>query len=161
MLWRFRRNKPFIDSYTTSRDRQSNASPLFLEHPLHSSNKAVYGAINCFHENEVVKTCSLREHTFRVLPLILLSLPVHVCLGGVCLHLRPPVGQRVRSEPLYPTLSGIWVCIWVEFKADGSGPALFDGLAVVIFWIGLWFHPKVVPHRSILACLTLLAHCHI
>ena len=107
------------------------------------------------------KTGSLSEHpTFRVLPLILLSLPVHVCLGGVCLHLRPPVGQRVGSEPLDPTLSGVWVCIWVEFKADGSGPALFDGLAVVVFCIGLRFHPKVVPQRSILAWTT-LAHLHI
>ena len=40
MFWRFCRTKPFIDSYSTSRDRQSNASPLFLEHPLY---QAFYG----------------------------------------------------------------------------------------------------------------------
>ena len=36
MFWRFCRTKPFIDSYSTSRDGRSNARPLFLEHPLHS-----------------------------------------------------------------------------------------------------------------------------
>ena len=30
MLWRFRRTKLFIDSYSASRDRRSNASPLFF-----------------------------------------------------------------------------------------------------------------------------------
>ena len=34
MFWRFCRTKPFIDSYSTSRDRQSNASPLFFGSPL-------------------------------------------------------------------------------------------------------------------------------
>ena len=34
MLWRFLRTKPFIDSYSASRDRWSNASPLFLGPPL-------------------------------------------------------------------------------------------------------------------------------
>ena len=34
MLWRFLRTKRFIDSYSTSRDSWSNASPLFLNHPL-------------------------------------------------------------------------------------------------------------------------------
>ena len=34
MFWRFCRTKPFIDSYSTSRDRQSNASPLFFGTPL-------------------------------------------------------------------------------------------------------------------------------
>ena len=34
MFWRFCRTKPFIDSYSTSRDRRSNASPLFFGSPL-------------------------------------------------------------------------------------------------------------------------------
>ena len=34
MLWRFRRTKRFIDSYSTSRDSWSKASPLFFNHPL-------------------------------------------------------------------------------------------------------------------------------
>ena len=34
MLWRFLRTKQFIDSYSTSRDSWSNASPLFFDHPL-------------------------------------------------------------------------------------------------------------------------------
>ena len=37
MFWRFCRTKPFIDSYSTSRDRQSNASPLFFGSPLNYS----------------------------------------------------------------------------------------------------------------------------
>ena len=38
MFWRFCRTKPFIDSYSTSRDRQSNASPLFFGSPLMKHN---------------------------------------------------------------------------------------------------------------------------
>ena len=37
MLWRFCRTKPFIHSYSTSRDRQSNASSLFFGTPLNLS----------------------------------------------------------------------------------------------------------------------------
>ena len=43
MLWRFRRTKRFIDSFSTSRDSWSNASPLFFNHPSYLGTPHTWG----------------------------------------------------------------------------------------------------------------------
>ena len=56
MFWRFCRTKPFMNSYSTSRVRQSNASPLFFGSPLIScTDKPICHGFDTFSHSVIFK----------------------------------------------------------------------------------------------------------
>ena len=99
MFRRFCRTKPFIDSYSASRDRQSNASPLFFGSTLTSAGKKEWETQSFFHFGLDPSVLNMNEKR-----LILLRSNLD-CFWSVSLFLR---FVKRRSPPRLLGLFAVW-----------------------------------------------------